>query len=72
MVTRWLFELAITSIVSAPIWVPLTFAAYAAGRRQYGTRFLLALVTAEAIALGCSLTIYRIIDAAIEVLSLQH
>ena len=41
----------------SPFWVPLVFAAYAVGRRKFGTEFLLALLTAEAIAIGLAVTL---------------
>ena len=44
----------ISLVLSAPVWIPVVFAAYAIGRKQYGLKLLFALVTVEAIALAAA------------------
>ena len=38
--------------VSLPIWIPLLFLAFFAGRRQFSLRLLLLLITLESVAFG--------------------
>jgi branched-subunit amino acid transport protein len=49
-----MLEFLLVFLYTAPLWTPIVFAAYAAGRKQWGTRFLFALVAAEALSLVAS------------------
>ena len=49
---------------SAPLWVPLVFAAYGAGRKRYGIRFLLGAMAAEAASIVLSVWILRLMSAS--------
>jgi hypothetical protein len=46
--------------IGSPFWIPLVFAAYAYGRKQYGLGLLIILVAAEALAIVLSLFVLRI------------
>jgi hypothetical protein len=39
-------------VLSAPIWLPIVFAAFVAGRRRMNLRLLFVFITIEAISLG--------------------
>ena len=54
--------LAYAFFLAAPFWVPIAFVAYAIGRRQYGTRFLFALMTAESLAVTACWWAYMLIS----------
>jgi hypothetical protein len=58
MIFHWM---VFSLVASSPLWVPIAFACYAIGRRQYGMRFMLALATAETIAIvvSCALFFYH-------------
>ena len=49
-------------LISSPAWVPLAFGSYAAGRRKYGTRLLIAFTTAAAVALAITLSYMRTLE----------
>lgn len=53
--------LFVCSLVSMPIWLPLVFAAFAFGRRQYSVRLLLLLLTIEAASLIFSLRLAKVV-----------
>jgi hypothetical protein len=55
--------LAYAFVLAAPFWIPIAFAAYAIGRRQYGMRFLFALMTAEAVAVTACWWAYVLISS---------
>ena len=44
-------DFGLAFLVVSPLWTPIAFGAYAVGNRQYGIRFLLTFVTAEALSL---------------------
>ena len=51
----------VCSLVSVPVWLPLVFAAFAFGRRQYNVRLLFLLLTIEAASLILSLRLAQVV-----------
>lgn len=43
------------AVLSAPFWIPIVFAAFWIGRKQFSIGQLFILITVEAISLGCAL-----------------
>jgi hypothetical protein len=39
--------------LSIPLWLPIAFVAFAVGRRRFGLRLLMVLITVEGFALAC-------------------
>ena len=54
--------------IASPLRAPVAFLAFAFGRRKYGVRFLLLLVTVESICLFAACGALRVLAAAIYVL----
>jgi hypothetical protein len=51
--------LIISMVFGSPVWLPIVFAAYAIGRRQFSLLVLFLLLTAEAVSITAMVWLMR-------------